>query len=307
MRSQNVIREYRMSDSELCLLTAKICMFLTRDLTDLQDFGVTAQKITDLKTLANEFEYFPDDEYYLVGSMEATEAKNQILAQLKEAYRMIVLRFSMTWGDDSLQLRRVAASEYYSAPEGQLITMARKTHIYATENLAKLAPAGLTQEQLNEFKQLTDDLLSAIIAQEEAIDIRDNKATERGNKGNEIYKLLASYCDIGKRFYLKSDPSKYNDYVIYSPSAGGLKPPTGLKYLVEHYTAVWDAVENATSYELQYSPDEKTWSEAYGGADNMVHYFPPQGGLAFFRCRARNANGFVEYSEVLKTEIPMPS
>ena len=96
MRSQNVIREYRMSDSELCLLTAKICMFLTRDLTDLQDFGITAQKITDLKTLANEFEYFPDDEYYLVGSMEATEAKNQILAQLKEAYRMIVLRFSMT-------------------------------------------------------------------------------------------------------------------------------------------------------------------------------------------------------------------
>ena len=138
MRSQNVIREYRMSDSELCLLTAKICMFLTRDLTDLQDFGITAQKITDLKTLANEFEYFPDDEYYLVGSMEATEAKNQILAQLKEAYRMIVLRFTMTWGDEPLPLRRISASEYYSAPEDQLITMARKTHIYATENLAKL-------------------------------------------------------------------------------------------------------------------------------------------------------------------------
>ena len=90
-------------------------------------------------------------------------------------------------------------------------------------------------------------------------------------------------------------------------SAGGLKPPTGLKYPPENWVVMWDAVENATSYELQYSPDGSDWSEAYGGADNMVHYIPPQGGTAFFRCRARNANGFGDFSEVLKTEIPMPS
>ena len=51
------------------------------------------------------------------------------------------------------------------------------------------------------------------------------------------------------------------------------------------------------------------WEELLenSGADTMVHYFPPQGGLAFFRCRARNANGYGDFSEVLKTEIPLPS
>ena len=300
-----------MTDSELCLLTPKICMFLTRDLTDLQDFSITAQKITALKTLANEFEYFPDDEYYMVGVMEATEAKNQILAQLKEAYRMIVLRFTMTWGDEPLPLRRISASEYYSAPEDQLITMARKTHIYATDNLAKLAPAGLTQAQLDEFKKLSDDLVTAIVAQEEAIDIRDNKATERGNKGNEIYKLLASYCEIGKRFYLKTNPSKYNDYIIYSPSAGGLKPPTNLAYRPGDFVISWSPVENATSYELEYSPDGAAWTVAYSGSDDAVQYIPAVEGWAYFRCRARNSNGYGEYSEVLKAgyyqQIPPPS
>ena len=300
-----------MTDSELCLLTPKICMFLTRDLTDLQDFSITAQKITALKTLANEFEYFPDDEYYMVGVMEATEAKNQILAQLKEAYRMIVLRFTMTWGDEPLPLRRISASEYYSAPEDQLITMARKTHIYATDNLAKLAPAGLTQAQLDEFKKLSDDLVTAIVAQEEAIDIRDNKATERGNKGNEIYKLLASYCEIGKRFYLKTNPSKYNDYVIYGHAAGGLKQPVMIGYRPGDFVISWSPVENATSYELEYSPDGAAWIEAYAGSDDAVQYIPAVEGWAYFRCRARNSNGYGEFSEVLKAgyyqQIPPPS
>ena len=136
---------------------------------------------------------------------------------------------------------------------------------------------------------------------------RDDKTEARIAMGNALYALVLKYCDYGKTEFEYTSPAKYNDYIIYTPSAGGLKPPTGLNYILEHNTAVWDVVENATSYELQYAPDEKTWTDAYSGADNMVLYYPPQGGIAFFRCRARNANGFGEFSEVLKIEIPMPS
>ena len=307
MRSQNIPRDYRMNDSEMCFLASKICSYLTRDLSDLQDFGITALKISTLKALISDFQNFPDDDYYLGDSMEATELKNQKAVELKEDYRKMILRINMVWGDNPGKLRKVSASEYYSAPLDKLLAMARKTHTFATKYLTELTPAGLTQALLDKFKQLTDDLEAAMAAQDEAIDIRDSKATERGNMGNEIYKTISMYCEIGKKLYAKSNPSKYNDYIIYTPSAGGLKPPAGLKYLVEHYTAVWDAVENATSYELQYSPDGSDWSEAYGGADNMVHYFPPQSGTAFFRCRARNANGYGDFSEVLKIDIPLPS
>ena len=40
MRSQNVPRDYKMNDSEMCFLASKICSYLTRDLADLQDFGI---------------------------------------------------------------------------------------------------------------------------------------------------------------------------------------------------------------------------------------------------------------------------
>ena len=40
MRTNNILREYKMTDSELCFLASKICSYLTRDLADLQDFDI---------------------------------------------------------------------------------------------------------------------------------------------------------------------------------------------------------------------------------------------------------------------------
>ena len=45
MRSQNVLREYNMSDSEMCFLASKICSYLTRDLADLQDFRIDQHEL----------------------------------------------------------------------------------------------------------------------------------------------------------------------------------------------------------------------------------------------------------------------
>ena len=67
------------------------------------------------------------------------------------------------------------------------------------------------------------------------------------------------------------------------------------------FVVSWGAVENATSYELEYSQDAAAWTEAYAGSDDAVQYIPSVEGWAYFRCRARNANGYGEYSEVLKT------
>ena len=311
MRSQNVLREYNMSDSEMCFLASKICSYLTRDLADLQDFGITAQKITDLKTLITAFESFPDDDYYLGASMLATELKNQKVVELKEDYRKMILRINMVWGDNQSRLRQVSASEYYTATPDKLLTMARKTHTFAEENLTELTPAGLTQALLDKFKQLTDELYESMLAQDEAVFTRDNKATERGNKGNEIYRFISMYCEIGKKLYVKTDPSKYNDYLIYGHAAGGLKPPVNLAYRPGDFVISWNPVENATSYELEYSPDGAAWVVAYSGSDDAVQYIPAVEGWAYFRCRARNSNGYGEFSEVLKAgyyqQIPPPN
>ena len=40
MHSQNNARDYKMNDSKMCFLASRICSYLTRDLADLQDFGI---------------------------------------------------------------------------------------------------------------------------------------------------------------------------------------------------------------------------------------------------------------------------
>ena len=45
MRSQNVPRDYKMNDSEMCFLASKICSYLTRDLAKLQDFGIDQHEL----------------------------------------------------------------------------------------------------------------------------------------------------------------------------------------------------------------------------------------------------------------------
>ena len=300
-------RSYNMLDAELCMFTSNLCNVLTRDLSDLAVFGLTAAKIASLKALGDAFELFPADGALVGEVMIATENKNAIREQIVEEIRNMVLRIEAKWGADNARSRTLNISSPSKLGDDSLVTSAKWVHTKMTEFLPDLVDFGLTQEVLDAFAEMTEQFELAKNAQAEANSKRIIKAEERVNKGNELYEFVTRYCGFGKKIYEKASPAKYNDYIIYTPSAGGLKPPTGLKYLVEQYTAVWEVVENATSYELQYSPDEKTWSEAYGGADNMVHYIPPQGGTAFFRCRARNANGFGDFSEVLKTEIPMPS
>jgi hypothetical protein len=49
MATAIIPRNYNMSDAELCMFTSKLCITMTRDLTDLADFGITAPKIRALR------------------------------------------------------------------------------------------------------------------------------------------------------------------------------------------------------------------------------------------------------------------
>ena len=307
MPNNNNQRVYNMLDAELCMFTSNLCNVLTRDLSDLAVFGLTAAKIASLKALGDAFELFPADGALVGEVMITTENKNAIREQVLAEIRNMVLRVEAKWGPDNARCRTLNISSPSQLSDDSLFASAKWVHTKMTEFQPDLVDYGLTTEVLDAFADLNEKFELAKNAQAEANSMRILKAEERVNKGNELYELVSNYCGFGKKLYEKTSPAKYNDYIIYAPSAGGLKPPTGLKYLIEQNTAVWDVVENATSYELQYSPDGSDWSEAYGGADNMVHYFPPQGGTAFFRCRARNANGYGDFSEVVKVEIVLPS
>jgi len=63
-------------------------------------------------------------------------------------------------------------------------------------------------------------------------------------------------------------------------------------------TFTWDPCEKATSYQLAYTEDDKTWNELYAGADTTNTYAPPAG-IRTYKVRARNVHGFSDWSETV--------
>ncbi len=90
-------------------------------------------------------------------------------------------------------------------------------------------------------------------------------------------------------------------------SGGGEVPlaPVGfdLKWLEPMLKFIWMPVEGATSYQLAFSVDGGgSWEELYSGAEAGFDYEPPAG-LRQYRVRARNANGFGDWSVMLDHEV----
>ncbi|MCK5844192.1 MAG: fibronectin type III domain-containing protein, partial [Victivallales bacterium] len=65
----------------------------------------------------------------------------------------------------------------------------------------------------------------------------------------------------------------------------------------------WDALESVTSYQLAYSEDGgATWEELYSGDEVGYEYEPPVGARKY-RVRARNANGYGDWSGIIEYEV----
>ena len=311
MATANIPRNYNLADADLCVFASNLVAKMTRDLQDLKNFGVTAQNITELETLGDVFETFPDDDYFIGTVMIATDAKLAIFDQIREVIRNMATRVELKWGLDSGQYRVLGVTGMTRFDENKLLLKSRAMHETMTKYLADLAAFGLTQAELDAWEALNESCETAMRAQSLAQSERDDSTNNRIKAGNALYEKVAEYCEIGKRVYVKTNPAKYNDYIIYGHAAGPLKPPVMIGYRPGDFVISWGAVQNATSYELEYSPDGAAWTVAYSGSDDAVQYIPAVEGWAYFRCRARNSNGYGEFSEVLKAgyyqQIPPPS
>ena len=83
--------------------------------------------------------------------------------------------------------------------------------------------------------------------------------------------------------------------------SGGTKfpaAPTNLRFSLEHLRLTWDSVTNATSYQLEADLGEG-FEEIYSGEEVTFDY-TPQNGKTLYRVRARNSNGYGDYSPVLE-------
>lgn len=94
---------------------------------------------------------------------------------------------------------------------------------------------------------------------------------------------------------------------VKKQTVGGDVPaiPIGFEYkwLDPVLKLEWKAVEGATSYQLAYRKTaEEAWEELYSGAEKEFEFEPAPGGT-FYRVRARNADGYGDWSVTLQHEV----
>ena len=300
MATTELRRNYKMTDAQLCMFASNLCNFLARDIVDFSAIGLTAPTIASFKALGDAFEVFSPDGSIIGDVMITTENKKSLREQVEETIRTMALRVEQKWGTNSGKYRRLDIRTPSILTDDSLLVMSRTVHSKIVEYQPDLVDLGLTPELLDDYEDLNEQFELAKNAQSDAVALRDVKKDERINKGNELYKMVTFYCNYGKIIYSKTNPAKYNDYVIYdSFVAGSLTAPENLSVDVSTMTFSVDPVPNAVSYSIESSLTGQEWSVIYSGPDNFVMYVPENEGLRMYRSRCHNSGGYSDYGPIM--------
>ena len=308
--ANELTRHFSMTYAELYETATRISESMVRDLSDLSQFGITQAKITALNSLISQYLEILNDEMYKSDYMNAVQLRQDKRNQLNIMLKRVAIAAEAVFRNDYAIIHSLVFDNMAKATDSEFAVNATKIHKNAVSHQVALAAESITPEYLESLETVITEYSTAVSNARVKLDVRETKTEERIKMANTLYANLVTYSKYGKLLYENVSPAKYNDYILTPTSAGGLKPPTNLAYRPGDFVISWGTVQNATSYELEYSPDGAAWTVAYSGSDDAVQYIPTVEGWAYFRCRARNSNGYGEFSEVLKAgyyqQIPPP-
>jgi len=307
-------KNFSMSFADLMMLASKLVFNMNRDSTEFAARGVDAAAITTFEALGNAFEVFPTDEVYVGEMKDATAAKNSLRESSTLMIQTISGYFDQKWGIGSGKYTSLRVRSLFNSSDSNFLLTARTVVAQATANLAALTPIGLTQADIDALSaeaQLFEDALIDVVDKKE---VRDTKANERTEKGNELYSFASNYSKIGKLIWENVDESKYNDYVIYPTSNPSLSKPQNLAAAFDplnpaDVTLTWDLVALATSYDV-YVNIAATGAPA--GSFNLLNNFATSPASVpgvlnkrnYYKIKAKNDTDTSPYSDEAFVDVP---
>jgi len=295
------------------MLASNFVGFMNRDSAEFLARGVDSIAITAFETLGNSFEVFPtDDEYVGLITIEVT-AKNNIRAEILELIQTISGYFEQKGGREAGQYKRLGIRNIHSVSDSIYLVRAREVARVAAEYLTDLSGIGLTQTTIDNLDAKAQDFEDKLNAINEKKALRDTKARERTEKGNDLYSYVKQYSMIGKLIWENIDEAKYNDYVIYKTIYSGLSKPQNLTVDYDMtnpgmITLDWDPVENADYYDVYYNI---ATIGAPSGIFNFLNNFqeapavipPTSGKRNYFKIRAKNESQTSAFSDEVFVDI----
>jgi len=218
-------------------------------------------------------------------------------------YRKLISYVRVKWGNSDSVLRAFGNNLYEKArrsPQSminllELANRAAESSKYKTDLIA----VGFVQLDITALLTLSVELKEIYNNQQEFMQLSSDRAEERVIAFNKVWDLMVQINYASKQVFIDS-PALTEYYLLYpeGPGPGPITAPANLRYNTQYLKVEWDAVANATSYQLDVSTDGVNFSELVTTSDPEFSYIPYDA-HTFFRVRSRNANGFSDYSNII--------
>jgi hypothetical protein len=223
MKKKVVKRNYNFPDAQLVTIGNEKIAFMTRDVVQFTDFGITPAMVDALKAKITAFANFSTDTESLADQTAATAAKDAKCAELKQALTNVMARVEAKYTAKSPLYRKFGASTIAQLKDAELLITAKRVVRVGTPLLSELAANGVTAAMLTNITTLVNSFETLLIDKEIKVGDRDIVQEDRVEAGNLVYADLIKYCGTGQAIWAATDVAKYNDFVVYN-TINGLPP-----------------------------------------------------------------------------------
>ena len=289
-------RTYTMADSELTMFASEFVDVLTDFASDLEEYGVTFEKIEAFNQLQIQFNKLLPDDFYAADVTDAIMERNAKRKDIARMIQSVMVRVQNVIPDRMFRYKPFAAAALKDLPIADFMQEAEDFSMFVAPDLAALASENVTSQKLAAIDAAAAELRALSKNVRKAMDERAVVARRRVELGNQVYALVQRYAGYGKDCY-RNIPAKYNQFIIYANADVPKTPPKAGEIAVIEDTAeliLPQEVKLVRMY-IKFNEDEE-YKEFYSGVNKPVS-LPKGHRKIYLKGQAHNAAGWGNMSE----------
>ncbi len=188
--------------------------FFRRDQADLEDRGITIDKIDALEALRVAFNDIPSNGTEVHDTSVGFDDRDIKANQISIAIRDVIGIAKNTFGVKSPIYKSFGIKLLSTLTPNELYNVCGNVVERGSKNMVKMGLKGLKVAMLTNITNLSVELL-ALISATPILESSANLVTgERREAGNALFDEMRDMCETAKNFYYERNRTKYNDYVV---------------------------------------------------------------------------------------------
>jgi len=194
-------------------------VYVERDIKQFALFGMTAEKVAEIKALHEAFRNILTDKELVGLQINATQTKNDTRNDVIAIIRGLYTRAGLAFGKKSAQYKGLGDKNVAQMNDINLYTAAQIVMRFTVENKTELQSTGITDDIIADYTAKIEQFRETVYNSKDAPANRDMATQNRVAKANELYTTLTDVCSIGRTIWKnEGDRAKANDYKIaYKP------------------------------------------------------------------------------------------